>query len=93
MSATPPSSGCGGLGSGGSSGGISQGPVVPSVAPLPPSSSSIVPSVSGIAAPTSVGSASSADHFCLRWNNYQTNMTTVFDQLLQEEVRVNAFLF
>lgn len=30
--------------------------------------------------------AAAADHFCLRWNNYQTNMTAVFDQLLQEEV-------
>ncbi|XP_068222358.1 LOW QUALITY PROTEIN: protein bric-a-brac 2-like [Palaemon carinicauda] len=33
-----------------------------------------------------------ADHFCLRWNNYQTNMTAVFDQLLQEEVFVDVTL-
>ena len=31
-------------------------------------------------------SGNPADHFCLRWNNYQINMTAVFDQLLQEEV-------
>ncbi|KAK7085806.1 hypothetical protein SK128_018633, partial [Halocaridina rubra] len=36
--------------------------------------------------------AASADHFCLRWNNYQTNMTAVFDQLLQEEVFVDVTL-
>ena len=42
--------------------------------------------------PIAVGAASAADHFCLRWNNYQTNMTTVFDQLLQEEVFVDVTL-
>ncbi|XP_071528150.1 uncharacterized protein [Panulirus ornatus] len=36
--------------------------------------------------------AAAADHFCLRWNNYQTNMTAVFDQLLQEEVFVDVTL-
>ncbi|XP_076060699.1 uncharacterized protein LOC143036810 isoform X6 [Oratosquilla oratoria] len=42
--------------------------------------------------PAAVGAATQADHFCLRWNNYQTNMTAVFDQLLQEEVFVDVTL-
>ena len=43
-----------------------------------------VPTSGGNNGPPVVGNP--ADHFCLRWNNYQTNMTAVFDQLLQEEV-------
>jgi len=65
----------------------------------PPSHTSLTPAMSGT--PPSAGgggggaaavAAAAADHFCLRWNNYQTNMTAVFDQLLQEEVFVDVTL-
>lgn len=31
-------------------------------------------------------------HYCLRWNNYQTNMTSVFHQLLENEAFVDVTL-
>ena len=75
MSGSPPTSGCG-AGTIVSTSGlvVSSQPVPLPLAPL------------AAAGGASVGAAATADHFCLRWNNYQTNMTTVFDQLLQEEV-------
>ncbi|XP_037077125.1 protein bric-a-brac 2-like [Pollicipes pollicipes] len=33
-----------------------------------------------------------AQHYCLRWNNYQSNLTSVFDQLLQSESFVDVTL-
>lgn len=31
-------------------------------------------------------------HYCLRWNNYQSNMTSVFHQLLRNESFVDVTL-
>jgi hypothetical protein len=31
-------------------------------------------------------------HYCLRWNNYQSNMTSVFHQLLRNEAFVDVTL-
>jgi glutathionylspermidine synthase len=35
---------------------------------------------------------SNGQHFCLRWNNYQANMTSVFHQLLTDEAFVDVTL-
>lgn len=36
--------------------------------------------------------SNSSQHYCLRWNNYQSNLTSVFDQLLQNESFVDVTL-
>lgn len=41
---------------------------------------------------SSSSSAGSSPHLCLRWNNYQSNLTSVFDQLLQNETFVDVTL-
>lgn len=33
-----------------------------------------------------------AQHYCLRWNNYQSNLTATFEQLLQNETLVDVTL-
>ncbi|XP_059472331.1 protein bric-a-brac 1-like isoform X2 [Neocloeon triangulifer] len=45
-----------------------------------------------VAASMAAAAGPPPQQFCLRWNNYQTNLTTVFDQLLQSEVFVDVTL-
>lgn len=53
-------------------------------------SSSSPSAASQVAGPSS--SSSTSPHLCLRWNNYQSNLTSVFDQLLQNETFVDVTL-
>lgn len=41
---------------------------------------------------SSAASGAGSPHLCLRWNNYQSNLTSVFDQLLQNETFVDVTL-
>ncbi|KAG8233643.1 hypothetical protein J437_LFUL013604 [Ladona fulva] len=41
---------------------------------------------------TRPGTNMASQHYCLRWNNYQSNMTSVFHQLLQDEAFVDVTL-
>ncbi|XP_050699837.1 uncharacterized protein LOC126987149 isoform X3 [Eriocheir sinensis] len=86
MSGTPPAvAGGGGGGGGGSSGGGGGGGTGGG------GGGGVSGTGGGTGGAAAVGPGG-ADHFCLRWNNYQTNMTSVFDQLLQEEVFVDVTL-
>ena len=55
--------------------------------------SSSVPPASSLSTEKNENSSKNApQQFCLRWNNYQTNLTSVFDQLLQSESFVDCTL-
>ncbi|XP_026480784.1 protein bric-a-brac 1 [Ctenocephalides felis] len=59
-----------------------------------PSSAVVVPDnlSEGCRSPVQSEDHLDQQHYCLRWNNYQSNMTTVFHQLLRNEAFVDVTL-
>lgn len=70
---------------------VTSSPTAVAMLEVPTSPTHFLPS-SPNSAPSSNGSAAAPQQFCLRWNNYQSNLTSVFDQLLQTEAFVDVTL-